>query len=71
MIFPRRSNQNSSQVSKVAKRGLCMTQTGTPYYASPEAWTRGRLKLWYWKEYIKNIKKQDETNMCDFLFEHG
>eukprot|EP00435_Cladocopium_sp_Y103_P022888 s717_g5.t1 len=23
-------------VSKVAKRGLCMTQTGTPYYASPE-----------------------------------
>ncbi|CAJ1348455.1 unnamed protein product [Effrenium voratum] len=24
-------------VSKVAKRGLCMTQTGTPYYASPEA----------------------------------
>jgi len=25
-------------VSKVAKRGLCMTQTGTPYYASPEVW---------------------------------
>ena len=21
----------------MAKRGLCMTQTGTPYYASPEA----------------------------------
>merc|ERR1719272_1757284 len=25
-------------VSKVAKRGLCLTQTGTPYYASPEVW---------------------------------
>lgn len=25
-------------VSKVAKRGLCVTQTGTPYYASPEVW---------------------------------
>lgn len=25
-------------VSKVAKRGLCETQTGTPYYASPEVW---------------------------------
>ena len=25
-------------VSKVAKRGLCDTQTGTPYYASPEVW---------------------------------
>jgi len=25
-------------VSTVAKRGLCMTQTGTPYYASPEVW---------------------------------
>lgn len=25
-------------VSKVAKHGLCMTQTGTPYYASPEVW---------------------------------
>ena len=23
---------------QVAKRGLCMTQTGTPYYASPEVW---------------------------------
>ena len=40
---------------KVAKRGLCMTQTGTPYYASPEVWrdmpydaaclsSRGRLQ---------------------------
>ena len=25
-------------VSKVAQQGLCMTQTGTPYYASPEVW---------------------------------
>ena len=25
-------------VSKVAKNGLCQTQTGTPYYASPEVW---------------------------------
>lgn len=25
-------------VSKVAKRGFVQTQTGTPYYASPEVW---------------------------------
>ena len=25
-------------VSKVLKRGLSYTQTGTPYYASPEVW---------------------------------
>ena len=25
-------------VSKVAKKGLLFTQTGTPYYASPEVW---------------------------------
>ena len=25
-------------VSKVAKRGMMFTQTGTPYYASPEVW---------------------------------
>lgn len=25
-------------VSKVAKRGLLYTLTGTPYYASPEVW---------------------------------
>jgi NIMA (never in mitosis gene a)-related kinase len=25
-------------VSKLAKKGLLMTQTGTPYYASPEVW---------------------------------
>lgn len=25
-------------VSKVAKEGLLYTQTGTPYYASPEVW---------------------------------
>jgi NIMA (never in mitosis gene a)-related kinase len=25
-------------VSKVAKKGMLHTQTGTPYYASPEVW---------------------------------
>lgn len=25
-------------VSKIAQQGLCITQTGTPYYASPEVW---------------------------------
>jgi NIMA (never in mitosis gene a)-related kinase len=25
-------------VSKVAKKGMLYTQTGTPYYASPEVW---------------------------------
>ena len=25
-------------VSKLAKQGLLYTQTGTPYYASPEVW---------------------------------
>jgi NIMA (never in mitosis gene a)-related kinase len=25
-------------VSKISEEGLCMTQTGTPYYASPEVW---------------------------------
>jgi len=25
-------------VSKIAKKGLLNTQTGTPYYASPEVW---------------------------------
>jgi NIMA (never in mitosis gene a)-related kinase len=25
-------------VSKVAKAGILQTQTGTPYYASPEVW---------------------------------
>ena len=25
-------------VSKVAKKGLLRTQTGTPYYCSPEVW---------------------------------
>lgn len=37
-------------VSKVAKRGLCMTQTGTPYYASPEVWRDmpydGKSDMW-------------------------
>jgi NIMA (never in mitosis gene a)-related kinase len=25
-------------VSKIAKMGILKTQTGTPYYASPEVW---------------------------------
>lgn len=25
-------------VSKIIKNGLACTQTGTPYYASPEVW---------------------------------
>ena len=25
-------------VSKIAKMGILQTQTGTPYYASPEVW---------------------------------
>lgn len=25
-------------VSKIIKNGLAKTQTGTPYYASPEVW---------------------------------
>ena len=25
-------------VSKIVKMGMCSTQTGTPYYASPEVW---------------------------------
>ena len=25
-------------VSKIAKQGMLFTQTGTPYYASPEVW---------------------------------
>lgn len=37
-------------VSTVAKRGLCMTQTGTPYYASPEVWRDmpydGKSDMW-------------------------
>jgi serine/threonine protein kinase len=37
-------------VSKVAKKGLCETQTGTPYYASPEVWKDqaydGKSDIW-------------------------
>ncbi len=25
-------------VSKISEKGLCQTQTGTPYYASPQVW---------------------------------
>lgn len=30
--------QGDMNVSKIAKKGLLYTQTGTPYYASPEVW---------------------------------
>eukprot|EP00826_Nyctotherus_ovalis_P040945 TRINITY_DN4075_c0_g2_i8.p1 TRINITY_DN4075_c0_g2~~TRINITY_DN4075_c0_g2_i8.p1 ORF type:complete len:337 (-),score=35.43 TRINITY_DN4075_c0_g2_i8:5-1015(-) len=33
-----RAKLGDLNVSKVAKRGLLYTQTGTPYYASPEVW---------------------------------
>jgi NIMA (never in mitosis gene a)-related kinase len=37
-------------VSTVAKQGLCLTQTGTPYYASPEIWRDmpydGKSDIW-------------------------
>jgi len=35
-------------VSKVAKMGLVYTQTGTPYYASPEVWQAydNRSDIW-------------------------
>lgn len=37
-------------VSTVAKKGLCLTQTGTPYYASPEIWRDmpydGKSDIW-------------------------
>ena len=32
-------------VSKVLKSGLCMSQTGTPYYASPEVWKDEQYNL--------------------------
>ena len=40
-VFLSRSNHaklGDLNVSKVAKKGLLYTQTGTPYYASPEVW---------------------------------
>ena len=40
-IFLRKDGQaklGDLNVSKVAKKGLLYTQTGTPYYASPEVW---------------------------------
>ena len=33
-----KSKLGDLNVSKVAKKGLLYTQTGTPYYASPEVW---------------------------------
>ncbi len=32
------SKLGDMNVSKVAQKGLSYTQTGTPYYASPEVW---------------------------------
>lgn len=32
------SKLGDMNVSKLAKKGLLLTQTGTPYYASPEVW---------------------------------
>ena len=32
------SKLGDMNVSKIAKNGLLYTQTGTPYYASPEVW---------------------------------
>jgi NIMA (never in mitosis gene a)-related kinase len=37
-------------VSKISKSGLAVTQTGTPYYASPEVWSdlpyNGKCDIW-------------------------
>lgn len=37
-------------VSKISKSGLASTQTGTPYYASPEVWSdlpyNGKCDIW-------------------------
>ncbi len=33
-----RAKLGDLNVSKIAKAGLGYTQTGTPYYASPEVW---------------------------------
>lgn len=37
-------------VSKVSKSGLAITQTGTPYYSSPEVWSdlpyNGKCDVW-------------------------
>mgnify|MGYP000948469498 FL=1 len=33
-----RAKLGDMNVSKITEKGLCQTQTGTPYYASPEVW---------------------------------
>lgn len=47
---PKVAKLGDFNVSTVAKRGLCVTQTGTPYYASPEVWRDmpydGQSDLW-------------------------
>ncbi len=44
------SKLGDMNVSKIAKNGLLYTQTGTPYYASPEVWKDkpydGKSDLW-------------------------
>jgi len=63
-------------VSTVAKHGLCMTQTGTPYYASPEIWRDmpydGKSDLWglgcvmYEAAALKPpFTAQDMNGLCD------
>lgn len=34
-----RAQLGDMNVSKIAENGLLYTQTGTPYYASPEVWS--------------------------------
>eukprot|EP00347_Sterkiella_histriomuscorum_P020119 403339033 len=45
-----RAKLGDLNVSKVAKKGLSYTQTGTPYYASPEVWRDmpydGKSDIW-------------------------
>jgi NIMA (never in mitosis gene a)-related kinase len=38
MFTDKRVKLGDFNVSKLAKKGLVYTQTGTPYYASPEVW---------------------------------
>ena len=33
-----RAKIGDMNVSKISEKGLCQTQTGTPYYASPQVW---------------------------------
>ena len=60
-------------VWQVAKRGLCMTQTGTPYYASPEVWRdmpydAGRSQLPAGASRPPNVHWNDEMDQPFFAF---